>query len=260
MSCPAFTESLIESELFGHVKGAFTGATADRAGYFELADGGTLFLDEVADLPAGTQAAFLRVLETRTFRRVGASGETSVRTRVIVATNAPLDELVAGLQEVAIGLEIGGEGQGISPMGIRESAVAPRGDAVVNVGHETGPLAQAIEADRAVIARCGRPHQIIDSAVGEVAVVPRHPQDLLTGLIIPGKDLIEICQHLIEEFSLGQRISGQQGVRVMKGFCAGAAPVYLSRSPYRVHGAARMGFRPERQTRNSLCRHRIAAS
>jgi DNA-binding NtrC family response regulator len=94
VSCPALPESLMESELFGHAKGAFTGATGDRAGYFELADGGTLFLDEIADLSAPAQASLLRVLETRTLRRVGGSDEISVNIRVIAATNAPLEELV----------------------------------------------------------------------------------------------------------------------------------------------------------------------
>ena len=94
VSCPALPDSLVESELFGHVKGAFTGATADKAGSFELADGGTLFLDEVADLSAPAQAKLLRVLETRTLRRIGGSKEISVDVRVISATNAPLEELV----------------------------------------------------------------------------------------------------------------------------------------------------------------------
>jgi DNA-binding NtrC family response regulator len=94
VSCPALPDTLVESELFGHVKGSFTGATADRAGYFELADGGTLFLDEIADLSASAQAVLLRVLETRAFRRVGGSKETSVSLRVIAATNAQLERLV----------------------------------------------------------------------------------------------------------------------------------------------------------------------
>ena len=94
VSCPALPESLVESELFGHVKGAFTGATGDRAGYFELADGGTLFLDEVGDLSEPAQAKLLRALETRTFRRVGGSKEISVSLRVVAATNKPLEELV----------------------------------------------------------------------------------------------------------------------------------------------------------------------
>jgi two-component system response regulator AtoC len=94
VSCPALPDSLVESELFGHVKGAYTGATEDRAGYFELADGGTLFLDEVAELSARTQAKLLRVLETRTVRRIGGSKEKTVKLRVIAATNVSLEECV----------------------------------------------------------------------------------------------------------------------------------------------------------------------
>jgi two-component system, NtrC family, response regulator AtoC len=95
VSCPALPESLLESELFGHIKGTFTGATGDRAGYFELADGGTLFLDEIADLSASAQATLLRVLETRVLRRVGGSSEINVDVRLIAATNANLEKLVA---------------------------------------------------------------------------------------------------------------------------------------------------------------------
>ena len=93
-SCPAIPDTLVESELFGHVKGAFTGATLDKAGYFELADGGTLFLDEIADLSPPAQAKLLRILETRKLRRVGGSNEIDVHIRVIAATNADLDWLV----------------------------------------------------------------------------------------------------------------------------------------------------------------------
>jgi DNA-binding NtrC family response regulator len=95
VSCPALPESLVESELFGHVKGSFTGATVDRPGSFELADGGTLFLDEVAELSARTQARMLRALETRVIQRVGGSKEIQVDLRVIAATNVPLEDLVA---------------------------------------------------------------------------------------------------------------------------------------------------------------------
>jgi len=94
VSCPAIPETLVESELFGHVKGAFTGATIDRAGYFEMADQGTLFLDEIADLSAEAQASLLRVLETRSFRRVGGSKEIKVNVRVIAASNIDLEKNV----------------------------------------------------------------------------------------------------------------------------------------------------------------------
>jgi len=94
VSCATLTDSLVESELFGHVKGSFTGATEDRMGCFELADGSTLLLDEAGDLSLSAQAKILRVLETRTLRRVGGSEEITVHVRVIAATNSPLEERV----------------------------------------------------------------------------------------------------------------------------------------------------------------------
>ena len=90
-------EGVFESELFGHVKGAFTGAAADRAGRFELADGGTLFLDEIANVPLAQQARLLRVLQTGEFERVGSSRARSVSVRLVSATNADLNaEVTAG--------------------------------------------------------------------------------------------------------------------------------------------------------------------
>ena len=90
-----FSEGVFESELFGHVKGAFTDAKADRVGCFELADGGTLFLDEIANVPLQQQAKLLRVLESREIQRVGSSKVRHVDVRVISATNANLGEAVA---------------------------------------------------------------------------------------------------------------------------------------------------------------------
>ena len=87
VNCSALSESLVESELFGHVEGAFTGATTDRIGYFELANNGTLFLDEIADLAVHIQAKLLRILETRTLIRVGDTQEVSFQERVISAFN-----------------------------------------------------------------------------------------------------------------------------------------------------------------------------
>ena len=95
VSCPALPEALVESELFGHIKGSFTGAIEDRVGCFELANGGTLFLDEIADLSPGAQAKLLRALETRTVRRVGGAKETAINVRVVAATNVPLEALVS---------------------------------------------------------------------------------------------------------------------------------------------------------------------
>ncbi|HMH76727.1 MAG TPA: sigma-54 dependent transcriptional regulator, partial [Candidatus Udaeobacter sp.] len=87
VNCSAIPETLLESELFGHEKGAFTGAMARRPGYFELADGGTIFLDEIAEMSPSLQAKYLRVLQDSQVRRIGGHDEVSVDVRVICATN-----------------------------------------------------------------------------------------------------------------------------------------------------------------------------
>ena len=94
VNCAALTESILESELFGHVKGAFTGAVRDRIGRFQRADGGTIFLDEIGDMPFNTQVKLLRVLEEKRFEPVGDSNSVKVDIRVIASTNSPLLEKV----------------------------------------------------------------------------------------------------------------------------------------------------------------------
>ena len=95
INCAALPENLLESELFGHVKGAFTGATANRVGLFEEADGGTLFLDEIGEMAPSLQAKLLHVLETGTVRAVGSNKERPVDTRILTATHRDLRERVA---------------------------------------------------------------------------------------------------------------------------------------------------------------------
>src|SRR6185312_9045826 len=95
LNAGALAEGVFESELFGHVRGAFTDARADRVGRFELADGGTLFLDEIANVPLTLQPKLLRVLETGEFERVGSSKTRKVDVRLLSATNADLQAEVA---------------------------------------------------------------------------------------------------------------------------------------------------------------------
>jgi transcriptional regulator with GAF, ATPase, and Fis domain len=94
LNCAALTETLLESELFGHEKGAFTGATEKMIGKFEAADRGTIFLDEIGEMAPGTQAKFLRVLEGHPFERVGGNTPIKVNVRVVAATNQPLEQAV----------------------------------------------------------------------------------------------------------------------------------------------------------------------
>lgn len=92
VNCGAIPDGTIDSELFGHEKGSFTGATADRKGYFEVADGGTIFLDEVGELPLSTQVRLLRVLETGEFIKVGSSKTLKTNVRVVAATNLNMSQ------------------------------------------------------------------------------------------------------------------------------------------------------------------------
>ena len=94
VNCGAIPEGTIDSELFGHEKGSFTGAHDQRKGYFEAADNGTIFLDEVAELPISTQARLLRVLESGEFMKVGSSKSQKTNVRVIAATNVDMGEAV----------------------------------------------------------------------------------------------------------------------------------------------------------------------
>lgn len=98
VNCAAIPEGLIESELFGHVRGAFTDAKADRAGKFQQANGGTLFLDEVGELPPGVQSKLLRALETGEIQPLGSEKSVHVNVRIVAATNRDLAALVQGKQ------------------------------------------------------------------------------------------------------------------------------------------------------------------
>ena len=95
INCGAIPENLMESEMFGHKKGSFTGAIIDKVGLFEVADGGTLFLDEVGELPVSIQVKLLRAIQERVIRRVGATDDLKIEVRIIAATNRNLEDMVA---------------------------------------------------------------------------------------------------------------------------------------------------------------------
>ena len=94
VNCGAIPDGTIDSELFGHEKGAFTGATSNRSGYFEVADGGTIFLDEVGELPLSTQVRLLRILESGEYIKVGSSKVEKTNVRIVAATNINMDEAI----------------------------------------------------------------------------------------------------------------------------------------------------------------------
>jgi transcriptional regulator with GAF, ATPase, and Fis domain len=124
LNCAAIVESLIESELFGHERGAFTGATAARPGLFEAGDGGTVFLDEIGELPLAVQSKLLRVLEERIVRRIGASDGKTLDVRFICATNRDLaDEVDAGRFRRDLYYRINGVTVAVPPLRQRQSEI-----------------------------------------------------------------------------------------------------------------------------------------
>jgi DNA-binding NtrC family response regulator len=146
LNCSALVESLIESELFGHERGAFTGATSSHEGLLEAGDGGTVFLDEIGELPLGVQSKLLRVLEQRVVRRVGAATERKVDVRFICATNRDLGEEVnTGRFRRDLYYRINGVTLAVPPLRERQSEIVPlarafanrtRGGAAVALGRE----------------------------------------------------------------------------------------------------------------------------
>jgi DNA-binding NtrC family response regulator len=126
LNCAALAETLLESELFGHEKGAFTGALATKTGLVEAADGGTLFLDEMGEMPMGTQAKLLRVLEAREVQRVGSVKPIKVDIRIVAATNVDLEAAIAaGKFRLDLYHRLDGVSIAIPPLRARRSEILP---------------------------------------------------------------------------------------------------------------------------------------
>jgi len=155
INCAAIPELLFESELFGHEKGAFTGATSRALGKLEAASGGTLFLDEIGEMPMPMQAKLLRFLENRKFMRVGGSVKISVDARLVCATLRPLeDEVKAGRFRADLFYRIQGISLAIPPLRERQADIAPlvrQFTAQLSARHGTEPPRYAREATAALL-------------------------------------------------------------------------------------------------------------
>ncbi len=158
INCGALPESLIESELFGHRKGSFTGADEHRVGLFEVANGGTLFLDEIGELPKAMQAKLLRVLESGEIRRVGENESLTVDVRVVCATHRDLEEMVAkGEFREDLMFRINTFEIQLPPLRERIEDIRPAGPAFVGRvrGRTSGPTTKCFRPRR---WSCLRPH------------------------------------------------------------------------------------------------------
>jgi two-component system, NtrC family, response regulator AtoC len=227
VNCAALSESLVESELFGHEKGAFTGAAAAKPGLFEAADGGSLFLDEVGELPLAAQAKLLRVLDTHKVVRVGDVNERAVDVRVIGATNKNLEhETAAGRFRQDLFFRLSGATLWVPPLADR-----PR---------ELGLLAERfLDAARARLGRA--PMRISDEALRALAA------HLWPGNVRELKNVMEFCaaafdEPVLEGWQLGERLGRE-------------SPPPAAQSPAPAPSAA---FRPIEDEIHELTRRRIS--
>lgn len=155
INCAALTETLLESELFGHEKGAFTGAVGTKEGLFEVADTGTLFIDEIGEMPGSLQAKLLRVLEDGSMRRVGSIKERRVNVRILAATNRNLqDEVAAGRFREDLYYRINVMSLELPPMRARE------GDIPLLISHFLGPDWEIEDAGLELLSRYDWPGNI----------------------------------------------------------------------------------------------------
>ena len=207
VNCAAVPESLLESELFGHVKGAFTGATSDKRGFFQVADGGTLFLDEIGDVPLAVQVKLLRALETQRVQPIGSRDEQAVDVRIVTATHRDLEAMVqAQTFRQDLYYRIAGFVLDVPPLRERPKDIAPLADRfLASFGERLGAPPPALsDAARSVLERHVWPGNVreLRNAVEHAAVLagagpiePEHlpksvttPQDVTPSLAGPASD------------------------------------------------------------------------
>jgi len=163
LNCAALPESLLESELFGYERGAFTGAERRKVGFFEAANGGTLFLDEIGEMPLALQAKLLRVLERKVITRVGGTAEVETDTRLIAATHRDLDaEVRAGRFRQDLMFRIGGFTLAVPPLRDRSTEIVPLAEHFARAAAaEQGRTApQLSEAAREALVAYGWPGNV----------------------------------------------------------------------------------------------------
>ncbi|MFZ5487289.1 MAG: nif-specific transcriptional activator NifA [Pseudomonadota bacterium] len=204
VNCAALTESLLESELFGHEKGSFTGAQGQRKGRFEMAHGGTLFLDEIGDISAAFQAKLLRVLQEREFERVGGTSPVKVDVRLILATNRNLERMVqAGEFRADLYYRINVVSIHLPPLRERrEDIPAMARHFLERFNRENGRTASFSPAAMRVLSNCYWPGNVreLENCVERTATMAH--SDLITDLAFPCQEnrcLTQVLHHIERE-------------------------------------------------------------
>jgi transcriptional regulator with PAS, ATPase and Fis domain len=243
VNCAALPETLLESELFGHVRGAFTGAVRDKAGLFEVASDGTLFLDEVGEVAPAVQAKLLRALQEREIRRVGGERTLKVRTRVVAATNRDLRAAVAaGSFREDLYFRLGAFVIAIPPLRERREDIPPLADAFLKqAATRMGKQVHAVSAEamtRLVAYPWPGNVRELEHAIERAVILARGvtvgvrdlPQEVVDGdapALAGTLDTLELREH--EQRLIRQALERFAGQRKRAAAALGISPVTLWR-------------------------------
>ncbi|HWP34009.1 MAG TPA: sigma 54-interacting transcriptional regulator, partial [Thermodesulfobacteriota bacterium] len=274
LNCTAIPEGLLESELFGHVRGAFTGAVANKIGVFEAADGGTLFLDEIGDMPLALQAKLMRVLQTGEIKRVGEATSRTVRVRLIAATNRDLEaDIKAGRFREDLYYRLNIVSIELPPLRAR------RGDIPLLAEHflkraraklnktVTGISREALAALRAYSwpGNIRELENVIERAVVLAQagrIEPEHlPENVRAALLPTGAGAGGAAVHAVEPETLAVPEAGsllEAKRRVVDRFERAQLLAYLSRAGGNISQAARLANIPRRTFHRLLAKHGLS--